>query len=273
MNKIKDRLIKEKEANITLKIEDIAGRDDAVRVCGKGELHLAVLLETLRREGYECAISKPQVITKEENGVTLEPFEKVHVEVPEKLSGGIIEDLSRRKGEMQTLETTENGITLITFLMPTRGLMGYRSEFITKTSGLGILTSVFSCFAPKKEISRTRLRGVLIANAPGKANGYACFNLQNRGTLFVQPGDDVYEGSIVGEHSRDNDLVVNIVKAKQLTNVRASGTDENILLTPPRKFILEDAIDYIEDDELLEITPKSLRMRKKYLKEHERKRK
>lgn len=273
MNKIKDRLAKEKESNITLKIEEIPERDDAIRVCGKGELHLAVLLETLRREGYECAISKPKVIMKEIDGQMHEPFEKVHVEVPEKLSGGIIEDLSKRKGEMQSLSTSETGITSITFLMPTRGLMGYRSEFVTKTSGLGILTSTFEEFGPKKQITRTRQRGVLIANAPGKANGYACFNLQSRGTLFVKPGDDVYEGAIVGEHARDNDLVVNIVKAKQLTNVRASGTDENIILTPPRAFTLEDAIDYIEDDELLEITPINLRLRKERLKEHERKRK
>ncbi|MEL7432150.1 MAG: translational GTPase TypA [Chlamydiota bacterium] len=273
MNKIKERLIKEKEANITLKIEDIEGRDDAVKVCGKGELHLAVLLETLRREGYECAISKPQVILKEIEGKIHEPFEKVHVEVPENLSGSIIEDLSRRKGEMQSLTTSETGITSMIFLMPTRGLMGYRAEFITKTSGLGILTSIFDSFAPKKDLSRTRLRGVLVSNSTGKANAYASFNLQNRGTLFAKPGDDVYEGQVVGEHSRDNDLVVNIIKGKQLTNVRASGTDENVILTPPKIFILEDAIDYIEEDELLEITPKNLRIRKRHLKEHERKRK
>ncbi|MEM8629353.1 MAG: translational GTPase TypA [Chlamydiota bacterium] len=273
MNKIKERLALEKESNITLKIEEIDGRDDALRVCGKGELHLAVLLETLRREGYECAISKPQVITKQVEGRTHEPFEKVHIEVPENLSGPIIEDLSKRKGEMQSLSTSDTGITSLAFLIPTRGLMGYRSEFITKTSGLGILTSTFSAFNLEKTISRTRARGVLIANCSGKVNAYACFNLQNRGTLFLKPGDAVYEGQIVGEHSRENDLVVNPVKGKQLTNMRASGSDENVILTPPKVFTLEEAIDYLEKDELLEITPKGLRLRKKHLKEHERKRK
>ncbi len=273
MNKIKDRLHKEKEANITLKIEEIPDRDDAIRVCGRGELHLAVLLETMRREDYECAVSKPKVITKVVDGKTHEPFERCHIEIPERYSGTIIEDLSKRKGEMKNLQTNEQGITFLEFFIPTRGLMGYRSEFITKTSGLGILTSIFDSFGPEKGAIASRLKGVLIANMTGKANGYACFNLQGRGHLFVTPTDDVYEGMVVGEHARDNDLVVNITKAKQLTNVRASGTDENIILTPPRKFILEEAIDYIEDDELVEITPKTIRIRKKHLKESDRKRK
>lgn len=272
MNKLRERLQKEKRANISLKIEEIAGRDDAIRVCGRGELHLAVLIEAMRREGYELAISKPKVITKEVDGVVMEPMERVHVEVPEQFSGTVIEDLSKRKGEMRSLETSEHGLTTMQFLVPTRGLMGYRNDFLTRTSGLGVLTSIFETFAPWKGDMAGRARGVLISNSPGKANGYALFNLQERGSLFVKPGDEVYEGMVVGEHARDNDLVVNATKAKQLTNVRAAGSDENIILTPPRKFTLEQAIDYIADDELVEVTPNFIRLRKVYLTENERKR-
>ncbi len=272
MNKLRERLMKEKRANISLKIEEIVGRDDAIRVCGRGELHLAVLIETMRRENYEMAISKPHVITKEVDGVVHEPMERVHVEVPEQFSGTVIEDLSRKKGEMRSLSTSEHGLTAMQFLVPTRGLMGYRSDFLTRTSGLGILTSIFETFAPWKGEMAERSRGVLIANSSGKANGYALFNLQERGSLFVKPGDEIYEGMVVGEHSRANDLVVNATKAKQLTNVRAAGSDENILLTPPRKFTLEQAIDYIADDELIEVTPNFIRLRKRCLNENERKR-
>ncbi len=272
MNKLRERLQKEKRANISLKIEEIPGRDDAIRVCGRGELHLAVLIEAMRREGYELAISKPKVITKEVDGVLMEPMERVHVEVPENFSGTVIEDLSRRKGEMRSLETSEHGLTTMQFLVPTRGLMGYRNDFLTRTSGLGVLTSIFETFAPWKGEMAGRARGVIISNCPGKANGYALFNLQERGSLFVKPGDEVYEGMVVGEHSRDNDLVVNAIKAKQLTNVRAAGSDENIILTPPRKFTLEQAIDYIADDELVEVTPNFIRLRKLHLTENERKR-
>lgn len=272
MNKLRDRLLREKRANISLKIEEIADRDDAIRVCGRGELHLAVLIETMRRENFEVAISKPKVITKEVDGVLLEPMERVHVEVPENFSGTVIEDLSRRKGEMRSLETSEHGLTTMQFLVPTRGLMGYRNDFLTRTSGLGVLTSIFETFAPWKGEMAGRTRGVLISNNSGKANGYALFNLQERGTLFVKPGDEVYEGMIVGEHSRDNDMVVNATKAKQLTNIRAAGSDENIMLTPPRKFTLEQAIDYIADDELVEVTPQFIRLRKLHLTENDRKR-
>jgi GTP-binding protein len=272
MNKLRDRLNKERRANISLKIEEIPGRDDAIRVCGRGELHLSVLIESMRREDFEMTISKPQIVTKQINGVTHEPMERVHIEVPERFTGGVIEDLSRRRGEMRHLETSEQGITTLEFLMPTRGLMGYRSEFITKTSGLGILTSVYDSFVPMLGEIPGRTRGVLISNAPGQVAGYALFNLQDRGFLFVKPGDEVYEGMIVGEHSRDNDLVVNVIKGKQLTNVRASGSDENIILVPPRIFTLEQAIDYIDDDELIEVTPHFIRLRKKYLTENERKR-
>jgi len=272
MNKLRDRLNKEKRANISLKIEEIAERDDAIRVCGRGELHLAVLIEAMRREGYELSFSKPKVITKTIDGAVMEPMERVHVEVPEQYSGMVIEDLSKRKGEMRSLSTSEHGLTTLSFLVPTRGLMGYRNDFLTRTSGLGVLTSIFELFGPWKGDIVGRSRGVMIANSSGKANGYALFNLQDRGTLFVKNGDEVYEGMIVGEHSRENDLVVNATKAKQLTNIRAAGCDENIVLTPPRTFTLEQAIDYIEDDELAEVTPNFIRMHKQYLTEIDRKR-
>ena len=271
MNKLRDRLEKEKRANISLRIDDSTDQDK-ITVSGRGELHLAVLIEAMRRENYEFSVSTPRVIIKEENGVKLEPIEKVHIEVPQEYSGSIIEELSKKRGEMQLLDTNENGITSIDFLIPTRGLMGYRNEFLTATRGLGILTSVFDQFAPWRGTIPGRSRGVLISIGAGKTSGYALFNLQDRGTMFVNPGDEVYEGMIVGENSRDNDLIVNVTKGKQLTNVRASGSDENIVLTPPRRFTLEQAIDYIQDDELIEVTPDSIRMRKRFLTENERKR-
>lgn len=271
MNKIRDRLEREKRANISLRIEG-EGDQDKVTISGRGELHLAVLIEAMRREDYEFSISTPRVIIKEENGVKCEPIERVHIEVPQEYSGTIIEELSRRRGEMQLLDTDENGITSIDFLIPTRGLMGYRNEFLSVTRGLGILTSVFEQFAPWRGTIPGRTRGVLISIGGGKTSGYACFNLQDRGVLFVSPGDEVYEGMIVGENSRDNDLIVNVTKGKQLTNVRASGSDENIILVPARRFTLEQAIDYIQEDELIEVTPDSIRMRKRYLTENERKR-
>jgi GTP-binding protein len=263
----------EKKANISLKIEEVPSREEAIRVCGRGELHLAVLIEAMRREDYEFVLSKPQVILKKIDGVEHEPVEKVHIEVPQEFSGSVIEELSRRKGEMQALNTNEHEITFIEFLIPTRGLMGYRNDFMTVTRGLGILTSIFDHYAPWKGTIPGRPRGVLISNGSGKTTGYACFSVQDRGSLFVQPGDEVYEGMIVGENSRDNDLVVNVTRGKQLTNVRASGSDENIILTPPRKFTLEQAIDFIEDDELIEVTPHFIRLRKRYLDENERKKK
>lgn len=269
MNKLRDRLQKERRANISLRIEDLG--DESIRVCGRGALHLAVLIEAMRREEFEFALSKPKVITKEVDRVLMEPVERVHVEVPEQYSGTVIEDLLKRKGEMHSLTTSEHGLTTLSFLVPTRGLMGYRNDFLTRTSGLGILTSIFDSFVPFKGEIAKRARGVLISNSSGKANGYALFNLQERGGLFVKPGDDVYEGMVVGEHSRSNDLVVNATKAKQLTNIRAAGSDENIILTPPRVFTLEQAIDYIEEDELAEITPNEIRLRKRYLTENERK--
>jgi GTP-binding protein len=270
MNKIRDRLEYEKRANISLRIED--QNDEKITVSGRGELHLAVLIEAMRRESYEFSVSKPRVIIKEVDGVKNEPIERVHIQVPQEYSGTVIEELSRRKGEMQLLETDENNITSIEFLLPTRGLMGYRNEFLTVTRGLGILTAVFELFAPWKGNIPGRTKGVLISNGSGKTNAYSCFNLQDRGVLFTAPGEEVYEGMIVGENSRDNDLMVNVTKGKQLTNVRASGSDENIILTPPRRFTLEQSIDYVQDDELIEVTPDAVRMRKRFLTENERKR-
>ena len=272
MNKIRDRLMQEQRANISLKIEELKGREDAMRVSGRGELHLAVLIEAMRRENFEFTISKPQVITKEENGNKLEPYEMAHIEVPEEYAGKVIEELSRRRGEMQALSTSEHKITSIQFLIPTRGLMGYRNLFLTVTRGLGILTSIFDHFGSWKGEIAGRQNGALISFCKGKVTPYAAFNLQGRGVLFVKPSDAVYEGMIVGENSRDNDLTINVTKEKQLTNVRASGTDENVVLTPPRIFTLEQAIDFIEDDELVEVTPSHIRLRKRFLTENERKR-
>lgn len=272
MNKIRERLLQEKKANISLKIEEIKGREDAMRVSGRGELHLAVLIEAMRREDYEFTISKPKVITKMEHGEKLEPYEHAHIEVPEEYSGKIIEELSRRKGEMRNLHTNEHGITSMEFLIPTRGLMGYRNSFLTMTRGLGILTSIFDSFGPWKGDIAERSQGVLISMTSGKATGYAAFNLQERGTLFVAPGEEIYEGMVVGQHTRDNDMMVNICKEKQLTNIRAAGSDENVILTPPRVFTLEQAIDFIADDELIEVTPTEIRLRKRVLKESDRKR-
>ncbi len=272
MNKIRDRLLLEKRANISLKIEEIEGADDSIRVCGRGELHLAVLIEAMRREDYEFTLSKPKVIIKKIDGVDHEPLEAVHIEVPQEFSGPVIEEMSKRKGEMRSLDTNEHDITTMEFLIPTRGLMGYRNEFLTVTRGLGILTSVFDSYVPWRGAIPGRARGVLISNGSGKATAYSCYSVQERGSLFVGHGDEVYEGMIVGQNSRDNDLIVNVTKGKALTNVRASGSDENIILVPHRRFTLEAAIDFIEDDEQIEVTPHFIRLRKRFLLENDRKR-
>lgn len=273
MNKLRERLEREKRANISLKIDFTSKEQEVITIAGRGELHLAVLIEAMRREGFEVSLSKPRVIIKREGDTEMEPFERATVEVPEEYAGSVIEELSRRRGEMQALATSPEGITRMQFLIPTRGLMGYRSTFLTETRGLGILTSVFETYAPLAGPITGRKLGVMISSCPGKSTPYAMFQLQERGFLFMNPGDEVYEGMIVGEHSRDNDLVVNIAKEKHLTNVRASGADENIVLTPPRKFTLEQAMDYIQDDELVEVTPAQIRMRKRFLSENDRKRK
>jgi len=268
MNKIRDRLLHEKRSNVSLHVEEIAGREDAIRVAGRGELHLSILIEAMRREGYEFLVSKPKVILKENKE---EPIERVHIEVPETFSGTVIEELNRRKGEMQNFHTNEHNITTIEFLLPTRGLIGYRNEFLTVTRGLGILTSIFDSYGPYRGEIPGRKNGALISMTQGRVTAYACFNLQNRGSLFIKPGQDVYEGMVIGENSRDNDLTVNITKEKQLTNIRASGADESLILTPPTVLTLEQAIDFIQDDEFVEVTPRNIRLRKKRLKESERK--
>lgn len=267
MNKIRDRLLHEKKSNISLKVEELEGQEDAIRVAGRGELHLSILIEAMRREGYEFLVSKPRVILKDNE----EPIEHTHIEVPDEFSGTVIEELNRRKGEMMNFHTNEHNITTIEFSLPTRGLIGYRNEFLTVTRGLGILTSVFDKYGPYRGEIPGRKNGALISMNQGKVTAYACFNLQSRGKIFVKPTDDVYEGMVIGENSRDNDLVVNITREKQLTNVRASGSDESLILTPPTVLTLEQAIDFIQEDEFVEVTPNTIRLRKKVLKESERK--
>ncbi|TXI37315.1 MAG: translational GTPase TypA [Nitrosomonas sp.] len=271
-NKIKERLLKEKRSNISLHITEYPGEQEAITVSGRGELHLAVLIEAMRREGYELSVSKPQVIVKVIDGQRHEPIESVHVEVPEEFSGVVIEELARRRGEMLSLNTNEHGVTSLEYRMPTRGLMGYRNEFLTVTRGLGVITSIFDSFQPWRGEIPHRKKGVLISMCDGRVTDYALDGLQSRGVLFVKAGDQVYEGMVVGENSRDNDLSINVTRAKQLTNFRASGKDENVLLAPPRVFTLEQGIDYIEDDELVEVTPSNIRIRKTILKEQDRKR-
>jgi GTP-binding protein len=271
-NKIRERLEREKRSNISLRIEDGGDQSEAMTVAGRGELHLSVLLEAMRREGFEMTVSKPQVILKEIDGQTHEPFEKVFIEVPEVYSGTIIEQLSSRKGRLQHMSTNEHSLCELEFIIPTRALMGYRNEFLTQTRGLGVLSTLFEgYFSLESNLSR-RTKGVLISLNEGKVTSYALDGLQDRGVLFVKPGDEVYEGMIVGEHNRDNDLIINVTKAKHLTNFRASGSEDNVLLAPPRQFSLEQAIDFIEEDELVEITPKVIRLRKTFLKEIDRRR-
>lgn len=272
MNKIKERLMREKRSNVTLRIEAAEDTNDKITVSGRGELHLAVLIEAMRREGFEFVVSKPQVIIKQINNEKCEPLEMAHIEVPNEFSGAVIQEIGMRKGEMQSLHTDEHGNTRMDFLIPTRGLMGCQSELLTLSKGLVIMTSIFDHYAPWKGFIPGRKRGVLIAMSTGAVNAYACFGLQARSTLFVSPGDGIYEGMIAGENSRENDLVVNLIKGKQHSNVRSSNKDESIILTPPRSFTLEEAINFIEEDEYVEITPKNIRLRKKHLTEIDRKR-
>ena len=272
MNKIRDRLMREKKANVTLKIDAPEGTIDKITVSGRGELHLAVLLEAMRRENFEFCVSKPVVIIKEIDGEKHEPIETVHVKVPAEFTGAVIEEIGRRKGEMQSLDTNEHNIASLDFLVPTRGFMGCHSEMMTLTKGLAVMTSRFDHYGIWRGPLPGRKRGVVISICGGSANAYAMFGLQKRSVIFVKPGDEVYEGMIVGENSRENDMIVNVIRAKQMTNVRSAGKDENIVLTPPRAFSLEEAINFIEDDELLEITPKNIRLRKWDLLEIDRKR-
>ncbi len=269
---IKERLEEELLHNVALRVEP-GDSPDRFKVSGRGELHLSVLIENMRREGYELGVSRPEVVRKEVDGEWHEPFEQLVIDVEEQHQGAIMEELGLRKADLQNLQPDGKGRVKMEFVVPSRGLIGFRSLFLTLTSGSGIMTSVFDHYGPVKqgEVAK-RQNGVLVSMVKGKTLGYSLFNLQERGRLFVGPGTDVYEGQIVGLHSRGNDLVVNPTKAKQLTNIRAAGSDENIILTPPVKHSLEQAMEFIESDELVEVTPHYIRLRKKLLTENARKR-
>ncbi|GMQ83499.1 MAG: translational GTPase TypA [Gammaproteobacteria bacterium] len=269
---IRERLERELVHNVALRVED-TGDPDKFKVSGRGELHLSILIETMRREGYELGVSRPEVIQREIDGQTHEPFEQLTVDVEERHQGTVMEKLGERGADLKDMVPDGQGRVRLDFIVPSRALIGFRTEFLTATQGSGLLYHVFDHYAPlKKGEFGKRANGVLISNGKGKVLGFALFNLQERGRMFVSPGELVYEGMLVGIHSRNNDLVVNPLKAKQLTNVRASGTDEAILLTPPIRMTLEQALEFINDDELVEVTPNSTRLRKKMLLEIERKR-
>jgi GTP-binding protein len=268
---IKERLERELIHNVALRVED-GETPEKFKVSGRGELHLSVLIETMRREGFELGVSRPEVVQKEIDGEIQEPYENVMIDVEDQHQGSIIEELGKRRGDMTNMEV-DGGRVRLTFMIPSRGLIGFRSQFLTMTSGTGIMTSTFDHYGPVKDGDvASRSNGVLVSMVTGKALAYSLWNLQERGRLCVEPNIEVYEGMLLGIHSRSNDLAVNPIKGKQLTNVRASGTDENIQLTPPVRFTLEQALDFIEDDELVEVTPNFIRLRKKLLKENERKR-
>ncbi|MBL3598254.1 MAG: translational GTPase TypA [gamma proteobacterium endosymbiont of Lamellibrachia anaximandri] len=268
---LKERLERELIHNVALRVEE--GTDpEKFKVSGRGELHLSVLLESMRREGFELAVSRPEVIFREVDGEVCEPYEQLTVDVEELHQGTIMEALGTRKGELKDMVPDGQGRVRLDYVIPSRGLIGFQTEFMTSTSGTGLMYHVFDHYGPAQHGGiAPRKNGVLISNGQGKVLGFALFNLQERGKMFASPGDEVYEGQLVGIHARANDLVVNPLKGKQLTNVRASGKDDAIMLTPPLKFTLEQALEFIEEDELVEITPSAIRLRKKHLKEHERK--
>ncbi len=268
---IRDRLTKELLVNVALRVEDTEDTD-VFRVSGRGELHLTILLENMRREGFEIAVGKPRVVFREINGEKCEPYEILTVDVEDENQGAVMEELGRRRGEMTNMESDGNGRTRLEYRIPARGLIGFQGEFLTLTRGTGLMAHIFDEYAPVKADMPGRRNGVLISAEQGEAVAYALWKLQDRGKMFSSPGDRLYEGMIIGIHSRDNDLVVNPIKGKQLTNVRASGTDEAVRLIPPVSLSLESAVEFIDDDELVEITPKTIRLRKRYLLEHERKR-
>ena len=261
---IRDRLFKELERNVSLRVKETDSAD-SFEVCGRGELHLSVLIETMRREGFELLVSRPKVIIKEIDGVKCEPMERLVVNVPDKCIGNVIEKLGRRKAEMLNMEPAEVGHTKVEFKVPARGLIGYRTEFLTDTKGVGTMNSIFDCYEPYKGEIQARTRGVLVAFEQGTSITYGLYNAQERGELFIGPGVDVYEGMIVGINSRNEDISINVCKEKHLTNTRASGSDDALRLVPPIQLSLEKAIEFIEEDELVEVTPKSLRLRKKIL--------
>lgn len=270
--KLRERLETELIHNVALRVED-TDSPDKLKVSGRGELHLSILIETMRREGYELAVSRPEVILREIDGEMQEPYETLTVDVPENYQGAVMEMLGERRGDLQDMVPDGKGRVRLDYIIPARSLIGLHTDFLTATSGNGLMYHVFDHYGPMQAGAVAgRKNGVLIANGPGKTTGYALFSLQERGRLFIGPQVQVYEGMIIGIHSRDNDLVVNAVREKQLTNIRASGSDENVILTPPIKLSLEQALEFINDDELVEITPQSIRLRKKYLTENERKR-
>ena len=269
---ISERLERELIHNVALRVDNTAD-PDKFKVSGRGELHLAILIETMRREGFEMGVSRPEVIIREIDGEQQEPYEQVTVDVEDQHQGTIMEKLGERGGELTDMVPDGKGRVRLDYLMPARGLIGFRTEFLTGTQGSGLIYSVFSHYGPIKSGDYgQRVNGVLIANGNGKALGYALFNLQERGRLFIGHGEEVYEGGLIGIHTRNNDLVVNPLKGKQLNNIRAAGTDENIVLSPPIRMSLEQALEFIDDDELVEVTPNHIRLRKKLLLEHERKR-
>ncbi len=268
---IRERLDRELKSNMALRVRD-TDDDTVFEVSGRGELHLTILVETMRREGYELAVSRPRVVFHEENGVKMEPYENLTVDVEDTTQGGVMEELGKRKGELLDMVSDGKGRTRLEYRIPARGLIGFQGDFMTLTRGNGLMSHTFDSYAPAKDgILGERHNGVLISQDDGDAVAYALWKLQDRGRMFVSPGDPLYEGMIIGIHSRDNDLVVNPIKGKQLTNVRASGTDEAVRLVTPIAMNLEYAVEFIGDDELVEVTPKSIRLRKRYLKEHERK--
>ncbi|MGA0392600.1 MAG: translational GTPase TypA [Rhodospirillales bacterium] len=269
---LRERLDRELIHNVALRVEP-TNDPDKFKVSGRGELHLSILIENMRREGYELAISRPEVILKEIDGKTCEPWETLTVDVEEQHQGTIMEKLGERRGELKNMVPDGKGRVRLDYVIPSRGLIGFRSEFLTSTSGTGLMYHTFDHYGPRAEGNLSeRINGVLVSMENGKSIAYALFNLQERGQLFIKPGVDVYEGMIIGIHSRNNDITVNPLKSKQLTNIRAAGSDENVILTPPVQVTLEYALEFIDDDELVEVTPDSIRIRKKYLKEHERKR-
>ncbi|MBI3545639.1 MAG: translational GTPase TypA [Gammaproteobacteria bacterium] len=269
---IRERLERELIHNVALRVED-TGSPDKFRVSGRGELHLGILIENMRREGYELGVSRPQVITKQVNGETHEPYEQLTVDIESQHQGAVMEQLGQRKGDLLNMEPDGKGRVRLEYMIPARGLIGFQTDFLTATAGSGLIYHVFDHYGPeKKGVVGGRINGVLISNGAGMSVAYALFNLQERGRMFVGPGEDMYEGMIIGIHTSDNDLVVNSMKGKQLTNMRASGSDENVILVPPIELTLERAIEFIDDDELVEVTPNHLRLRKRFLKETDRKR-
>ncbi|MCR6700790.1 MAG: translational GTPase TypA [Dokdonella sp.] len=269
---IRDRLMRETLHNVALKVEETED-PDKFKVSGRGELHLSVLIETMRREGYELAVSRPEVIIKEIDGVQSEPIEQLVVDMEEQFQGGVMERLGMRKGQLRNMEPDGKGRVRLEYMIPARGLIGFQTEFRTLTAGTGLLFHVFDHYGPKAEGAiAKRPNGVMISNGQGPAPAYSLVSLQERGRLLVSEGDEIYEGQLVGIHSKDNDLTVNALRAKQLTNIRAAGKDDNVQLTPPIKMSLEQALEFIEDDELVEVTPKFIRLRKKHLTESDRKR-